>query len=717
MIANDKSMERIANALRNGNAGTSIAEFETYLAAWPQPRTSELLSDIKNDYRLMTNCWRNGTEDPTQAEQYQKVLQRIYVLAANVACHRRMQTTAFLKALYDGVRQAGRSWTMQSIRNTLEDFVSNVAMLELEPEDKRQAKSDELYKQHQQYVNELFHYIVTSRMWTDGAGRDFTDILLTPTIDSYDQQLLVSAVMLSMLNQFDIVKLRLLSDVALKSVDSEVRQRALVAWVFCTDSQWLPVYPEQKAMASTLVKAKNICRQLVELQQQIIFTLNAEKDTETMQNDIMPNLLKNNSFRITPKGIEEIEDDPLEDIVNPGAEEQRVEQVEASFRRMQEMQKHGADLFFGGFSQMKRFAFFYDIANWLVPFYTKHPDIAQFMKNISASKMMEKMATRSMFCNSDKYSFVIAFEHVERKLPENIREMMARGELEMAGMSEEDIPEQSETLTRRLYLMDLYRFFRLFPNRAVFTNPFDRENGVLGRSEFFSSEIYDGTPIEEHRTEIARLLTKQNHHAEAHRLLEKVPERLRDIQYHLLTGDYDAVLRLEPDNEQALAGQARELFEQELFTDAADEYDRLAMLFPEKRKYTLYKAVCLMHTANYDDALKLLYQLNYEDEDNITNNRVLAWTLTCAGRLENAAAMYERLTSSEEAVGEDFLNRGYCLWLTGKIDEAAESFRKYCERSGQQACDTDFFDVKWLQERGISITQTKMMVSLVDNLL
>ena len=188
-----------------------------------------------------------------------------------------------------------------------------------------------------------------------------------------------------------------------------------------------------------------------------------------------------------------------------------------------------------------------------------------------------------MFCNSDKYSFVSAFEHVERKLPENIREMMARGELEMAGISEEDAPVQSETLTRRLYLMDLYRFFRLFPNRAVFVNPFDRENDILGRSEFVSSEIYDGTPLEEHRTEIARLLKKQNHYAEAQRLLEKVPERLRDVQYHLLTGNYDAALQQEPDNEQALAGHARELFEQGLFDDAADEYDRLTMLFPEKR--------------------------------------------------------------------------------------------------------------------------------------
>ena len=53
---------------------------------------------------------------------------------------------------------------MEDIRQEMEDFVSGVAMLELEPEHTRQEKSDTLYKEHQTQMSNLFSYILTSRM-------------------------------------------------------------------------------------------------------------------------------------------------------------------------------------------------------------------------------------------------------------------------------------------------------------------------------------------------------------------------------------------------------------------------------------------------------------------------------------------------------------------------------------------------------------------------
>lgn len=97
---------------------------------------------------------------------------------------------------------------------------------------------------------------------------------------------------------------------------------------------------------------------------QLIFSLNAEKDTNTIQKEIMPDLMKNQNFQVTQFGLVEREEDPMEDILHPEASEQRMEKLEATFGRMMDMQKQGSDIYFGGFSQMKRFPFFYDICNW-----------------------------------------------------------------------------------------------------------------------------------------------------------------------------------------------------------------------------------------------------------------------------------------------------------------------------------------------------------------
>ncbi len=76
----------------------------------------------------------------------------------------------------------------------MESFVSDVAMLELEPEHLREEKSKNLYRQHQQQMNTLFNFIVTSNLWTDNVGQAIENILLSPTIDSNDLQLMTSAV-------------------------------------------------------------------------------------------------------------------------------------------------------------------------------------------------------------------------------------------------------------------------------------------------------------------------------------------------------------------------------------------------------------------------------------------------------------------------------------------------------------------------------------------
>ena len=711
MAETAKQLERVSWQLETANVGLAIAEMETYLAAYPQQQTSERLNGIRAEYDLMVDYWRRGIDDPQLEQLYQHLLQRMYILYGNIAIHQRLRSCPTLAGIYNRVRVDNQDWSLSSIRKEMEDFVSSVAMLELEPEHVRQDKSIQLYKEHQTQMNNLFGYILTSRMWTDGVGHDMEEILISPTIDANDQQLLVSAVTLSLLNQYDIAKFRMLVNVYRRSQEEAVRQRALVGWVLALRIDMRRIYPEQEAMVLSLLSSKQVCEELTELQMQFVYCHNAEKDTHTIQQEIMPDIIKNNNLHINRFVIEEREDDPLEDILHPEASEQRMEKLEATFGRMMDMQRQGSDIYFGGFSQMKRFPFFYDVSNWLVPFYIQHPDIQQFASRMRDNKFVEKMMRTGPFCNSDKYSFIIAFLQVMERMPESMRKMLERGEATMGELPEEEL--HTSAFIRRAYLMDLYRFFRLYPHRSEFENPFDRDYRELGRCFFFHLWLFTDSPLEPYKDQIVRLLKRHKLEDSVYRLLDSYGESHHTAQYYIWRKYYADALRLEPDNEVALHGRARQLYDLEYYDEALEIFEELVALRPEKKGYLLSKAICLVGTHNYDEALRLLYQLNYEQPEDEQISRALAWTLLCSQQVAQAEKLYQRLMAAEKVDPEDWLNDGYCCWFAGRIDEAAHYFRQYVATLSDEDREYFEFDKELLAIYGIGQTQVKLMLALI----
>ncbi len=712
MGTTDIALERVFRQLLNGNAGLVINEVDTYLSAWPNPQSKEKLDILKQEYQLMTGYWQQGMKDPQREAQYQRLLQRLYVLCANISIHRHIEGSSFLQMLYSQVRQSGYVWSLDDIRKEMEDFVSDIAMLEFEPEQQRKEKSKTLYLHHQKKMNALFNYILTSRLWTESVGQDMKELLLSPTVDVIDQQLVISAITLSLMNRFDIVKFHVLLNVYQQSQDEEVRQHALVGWVFGIDDDFLPVYPELHSMMAELLQSEHVCQELTELQMQLVYSLNAERDTSTIQKEIWPDLLKSSSLKITRDGIKE-EEDELENILHPDAEEQRMEKLEASMQRMMDMQKQGVDIYFGGFSQMKRFPFFYDISNWLVPFYLQHPDISQYMEKLGSLAFLETLLKKGPFCDSDKYSLVIAFHQTYSNLPASMKDLLSRNEL--AGVDPSLMEEEhTATYIRRMYLMNLYRFFRLFPNRSSLCNPFDTSRQELGMCLFFTSELFRRTPLEQQKRKVMVLLRKKQFHKTASLLLDTFPDEMHDVQYYLWRQSYAEALDLDPNNVLALVGHARQCYENGDYDESLADYDKLLLLRPDRENYLLNKAVCLVQMGEYDTAQQLLFQLNYKHPDDDSVKRALAWALTCDGKLQQALVFYDQLMGIEHPESDDYLNRGYCLWLLGNISEAAMSFRIYV-REANYTLDQHvlFTETALLKRAGITDVEIKMMETMV----
>ena len=732
MVCNE-ALNAIISDVQNRQLGKSIAQLENYLYTFVQPQASSQLEAIKADYQLMSDYWQNGYDDPQREQLYGQLLRRMYVLTMNVNVRHYIRNSSYVTGVYSQARAGREEWSAAALRRDMESYVSDTAMLELEPEHPRKQKQKEVGESHQRLMTALFDYIWTSRMWTDGLTEAFESMLLSPTIDTVDQQLMVSAITLSLLNFFDINKFRLLVSVYRQSSDDGVRQRALVGWAFCLNADAAKLYPEISEMLQAVTADERSRSELAELQMQGIYCLRAESDNRIIQSEIMPELMKNNNIRVTRNGIEEVEDDPMEDVLHPELSEQRMEKLEASMRRMADMQKQGSDIYFGGFSQMKRFPFFSTVANWFLPFYMQHPVVSETLDKVRGKKFLQSLLLNGPFCDSDKYSFLLAYQTAVSRMPASMLDMMDRGEAMVAG-GEVTIEEAATpAFKRRSYLQNLYRFFRVYPSRGEFVNPFDTVQNP--RYLFFANSLFQHTPLEDRFGEVVSFLLKHKAYDAAKKVLQNYRKEVRNAQFYLLNGtllmrthdkqnagltvseSYSRLLELEPDNERAWAGYARAMFADHDYQTAFHYYHRLAENHPENRSYQLNEAVCQSNLKQYDEALKTLYKLNYEAPDDQNVNRVLAWTLVGSKKYEQALRIYDSLLSAPEvSVADDLLNYGYCLWFSGAVSQAAATFRHYACQDGVTFDATkEFFETEasFIHDHNVSEVEMRLMADLL----
>lgn len=729
-MEHNDALKRVLAALSNRNAGRALTEMANFLAVWPNSSQQAELDSLRNEYELMARYWRQGFKEPQLQSLYDGLLHRIYGLYANTSLWRRLGGSPFMSTVYSNLMLQTREWSVANVWQELESFVSDVAMVEFEPANKQAMRRDELYTRHFERMSSLFDFIWTSRMWTDATATAFEDMLTSPTIDANDQQLIVSALTLSIINMFDMAKFRLLVNVYRKSSVESVRQRALVGWVMGRSFTFSRVFPEEKMLVDEMLEDPKTQQELTELQIQMIYCINTESDNEKIHSEIMPELMRNNHLRITRDGIEEVEEDPLEDILHPEAEDERMEKMEETFRKMLDMHKQGSDIYYSGFSQMKRFPFFQRVSNWFMPFSYDHPEVKKSIEGQRYEAFLKRLLLSGSFCSSDKYSFVFAYKNVFERLPQSMLDLMAHDEVSLDELIE--AKDDEPAFVRRTYLQDMYRFFRLFPHAGQFDHPFLKDH-ELGHVLFFASPLFQNTPQERHFNKVTALLIRQKQYDEALRLLQRYSDASKDYQYYMMKVSalqhsraartdilpdiqhcYEQVLLLKPDDERALQGYARTLFAQNKFEEAATTYDRLMLINPEKKSLELNKMVCLTKLGRYEEALKTLYRLNYEAPDDDNTTRVLAWTLTGVGKYEQALPLYDKLVAKESSIADDQLNQGYCLWFAGNIDAAINSFRRYLGESEESADSIIENERALIEEKGITEPEMMMMADSIS---
>ena len=720
----EEILSKAINCLMDRRLSIAIEVLEQLYVQRPSLMGHSEFEAIKTDYQLMVDYMGRGFSDSHRESLYSTLLQRLYRVAADLEISWRCKNVSAYVNSFKVIDHLNTSHDF--VRTVLESFVSDIAMLSLQPEETREQKSTELYDRHQSFMNRLFSALWTSCQWTDDDCKFYTELLLSPTVMSTDQQVIVSAISLGAMNQFDINKFKTLVNVYQKATDEHVRQRALVGWVLAV-FEGMDIFPEQDTLIRELCENPTITRELLTLQIQFFYSKDAEKDNDKIQRDIMPDIMRNSNLTIGRLGIMEKEEDAIESILHQDADEKRMEQMEEKVRKMMDMQKQGSDIYFGGFSQMKRFSFFNDMVNWFTPFYLNHPALRPVISKLGDTKFLNTLMERSNFCESDRYSFAFALEQIINQLPSDIKEVIGSDAM-LGPLAESDDVEDAISI-RRTYLQDLYRFFRLYHTANDFINPFE-DNGkgdFVADTFFFTYKSFMGTGLDDVKLRLASHLYKHQQMTELAELLTTFQSA--DPRYAILMGYtnihmgkaefayqfFDYALKAEPDNQWALKGKARAALDAEDYKTAEEVYTELLKLEPGHKNYTMNRCVALLKLGRTSEVREELFRLDYQYPEDMNVKRVLAWAMLSDNSLDKASLLYDTLLTSTPA-HEDYLNAGYCQWAMGNVQRAVELFREWMVKSGkstEQLLEEFRSDADTLEMYGISETDCFLMLSLV----
>lgn len=614
----------------------------------------------------------------------------------------------YLLSLRNKVRASGRDWSWGEIRKRLESFVSNIALLQLQNDNEAaQQRLEVIYEEQKKYRQQMFLYVLTELRFSGGDIQELEDLLLTPTVDNIDQRMIISALTINGLMVFDPLKLRLLVNVYTKSEDIPVKQYALVGWALT-----LPRYPYYCDSQTTQIvrdlvdNDATVREELAQLQIQLAYCQSADRDSRNFQETIMPDIMKASNMRFTDKGLEMQEDDPMDDILGRSTTEKKMEEVESRMRSYMDKRSQGMDLFFQGFKHMKRYPFFSDISNWLVPFYYEHPDIAPALHQMGGNGILHLMLDAPM-CDNDKYSFVFAFLSIMNKVPKDIIEQM-----QQTAPPENAYRDwmSDPAILRRNYLQSLYRFFQLFPYSESFVSPFcDTEEVEMPYLDppswlIVANKTLMETRFDDNIIDLLKYFLRKKDFGAVQFILDEYNDcddsfdlcYVRTLFYAESLPDYEDeflhnieyCLKVKPDSVLLRKLYAKWLYSCEKFQEAKTLFGKLMEEKDGNRNYMFSYALCCHKLGDYDEAKKVLFRLAYEHPDDREVGILLASTLFLDGKTEDAFKRVDKMSADdldEKVKKELTVVRSLCLLALNRREEAAKCYASSIEISDESA--------------------------------
>ncbi|MDR2810738.1 MAG: tetratricopeptide repeat protein [Tannerellaceae bacterium] len=696
---------RIIHSLDNKELKNAFDSLQSLISGEREYVFQDKLNEMQNIYKKLLHYRMNGVKDPMQDNIYRNIQTSAYELADRLK-HSLLTATSTLYF-----------YNLRRCMHVGEEI----------PTDKLCAKLFDYYTTGRSQMYEetlvfLFHKIWVSDLFTANDSAAVRKIWTNQNLPFTTGCQAVSALILALQACFDNEKLLLLFDAVHLSTCEEVRIRALIGILLTlyVYRKRTSLYPKITDRLETLAEEPGFCQTLRSITLRFILSRETEKITRRLQDEIIPEMMK-----LSPKINEKINpndtNNELTDEKNPEWKDVFVDSaLEKKIEEFNALQQEGADVMHFTFLHLKEFPFFREISNWFLPFTSEYSLFnTHFYHEGHEKNILDSISSASFLCNSDKYSIYFSM----MQLPQEAQRMIA----EQFNHQVDEIKEVRETIAGQ-YIQDLYRFFKLFPDKQdfddIFIWPLDFHNlpilqpyisdqeSLMTIAEYYLRKNY----FDDALTIYSALAKTEN---ENDMLFQKIGYCLQmqgDVQ-----GALDVYLHANLLNRKSkwlirrIAGCYRSLKQPD---QALVYYRHYEELFPDK--VSIYIGHCYLELKDYNEALKYYFKADYLDTKTHKAWRPIAWCSFLTGRYDQARNYYQKIIHEAIPNTLDYLNAGHTEWALQNNREAIEFYLQAIRKeSGNISLFRKRFlpDIPCLLAAGISEEEISLMLDQLTYLI
>lgn len=671
------------------SAFDSIGGIVDELQNW---KLTDKLNELKNNYKYMLHYLIEGSNDPEQEKIYNKLIRDTFKLTidtAEVALMSESSELFYEKMRISSVRtHLSLDEYNEEIKKKI-DTRSLLSLFEEGEEKKSRTKTNE--QEHERIISEMFYSIFSAARANDDDIKAYSRFLLDDITPVDDKSMFISALMLNIMQRFDVKKVLFLLECC-SHPNMHISMRAIISLTPILQqyhSRW-HLYPELNNRLALLSDESYFTRRLLITIIQLIQSRETEKITKKLTEEILPEMMKLSPIIGKKIKMDEWMSETGMDDKNP--EWQKILDDAGITDKIEEfsnLQLEGADVFHSTFSNLKSYPFFNEMSNWFLPFSLEQSQLQSFIaENVENKGIIKSITNATFICNSDKYSFCFSI----MMMPDEYRKMMgsqlgAESE-ELKNMRDEEFsinPYQEEEAVCKQYVQDLYRFFKVYPRKNDFTDIFTFPLN-FHTIEAISSII----SLPKNLEKIALYYFEKNHLSEAlsaYEMLSELDAANSEVwqkigyckqQLGNIDEAVEAYLRsdlIESNNTWVLRriAQCYRLLKQP--EDALQYYRKLEKLHPDDLNVQLNIGHCFLELKEYEEALKNYFKVEWIDDTNRRVWRSIAWCSFISHKFDVSQRYYQKILQ-DTPNSHDFLNAGH---VELALNNMKESMKYYSE--------------------------------------
>ncbi|MBN1340889.1 MAG: tetratricopeptide repeat protein [Bacteroidales bacterium] len=656
----EKKYQRIESLVLDGRLKEAFNDLKELVSVTAAGELMAQYESLDNDYRNLLKYAIEGADDPARERIYLKI-QRTALELSDITLQRALMITSSNRTMgYKRILEKKVVGIKTEIEEKLEDLSLDHELAGMLGH-VRQSDDDLSFRQRT-LLKGIFESIWLSDKISGSDVEMVRRILASGNFVWPEKCIVVSALSLSLLRCFDVKKLFLLADIYIEG-HIQVSQRALTGLVFglMAYSERLRLYEDVTGRLNILTEQPGFLKNVQTIIIQWLKSKETEKIKRKLEDEILPEVARFQPRLQEKLDLENIVPEELFEDKNPNWERFFEDSPDLldKLQEFSQLQMEGSDVFMSAFSKLKHFDFFSEMMNWFMPFYQENPEMKKIFKEekqtFDVDRFMELLSKSFYMCNSDKYSFCLNLQSI----PESQKTMMMNMfNAEMEGLTE--IAEEDELLNKPAlinsiysqYFHDLYRFYKLHPQREEFRDVFTLNLGFVREAAL--DNLFGNM---ESLRNIAEFLFEKHYFDEA-------------------LGVYIALFNK--------GDSSLETFEKigychhrlQHYAEAVKWYSK-AELYDSNRAWNIKKiALCHRNLRNYDEALRFYLEAEKMEPENLYIKTFIGHTYLDSGDYENALKYYYQVELLSPGNKKVLRPVGWCLFLLGKFEESEKYFTK-----------------------------------------